>query len=770
MAASGPSFIQDSNHCVRVQWLAENAVRITHSGSSSDPGDFPPDRPWLRHVLLPQSEVSPDRRELQVDLSAGRVQIYTREGKLVLAEARPPRFGRNEKVSLSLLIKAGEGFYGWGEWFNAFQRKRGALHVSSHEAVSLLQNIRTYSGIPFFLSTTGYGFFLLNSYTSKWQIKTSQGVLDITSQGPPADYILIYGPAFKEIIRIYTALTGRPPLLPRWAFGLWGTGYPQESQEKVIAHVRRHRKWGTPLDVVILDYHWEERFHNFQWRPSLFPEPERLIAELESHGVHLGLIFTPFLNTRNLPLQKIMLKMLKQDIPRGMLAADERALPEFEQARSQGYLAHEDVLWWFGRGGMVDFTNPEAARWWNSMLRRLYDQGVAFFKNDDGEYLPGDSHSALGMRGREYHNLYGFFYGKAISEGMAELDDRRPMIYARSVWAGSQHYPALFMGDQNPTFNFLKRTLRAGLNLGLMGFAYWTADIFGLEGKTSPETHMRYAQWTLFAPVARYFWRPAQVDRTRYPWSHGPQAEASFQKHVELRYRLLPYYYALAWQAYQTGISILRPLILEFQDSTDLRDVYDQVMLGDRLMLCPVVESGADCRKVHLPPGTWHDFWSEGSWEGPAEIELPAPIDRLPILVRGGTILPMGPSFQHIPDKHRFDRLQLHCWPPYPARGLIYDDDGCTRAYQRGDYSTTEILLEDKDGGLSISIAAASGSFPGQYQSRQVEVILHRASRPAKISLNDQTAVDWEYDASLEQTSLSLECPLDQETQLQVFY
>jgi len=133
-------------------------------------------------------------------------------------------------------------------------------------------------------------------------------------------------------------------------------------------------------------------------------------------------------------------------------------------------------------------------------------------------------------------------------------------------------------------------------------------------------------------------------------------------------------------------------------------------------------------------------------------------------------VLPMGPSIQHIPDEHRFDRLQLHCWPPYPARGLIYDDDGCTRAYQQRDYSTTEILLEDKDGSLSISIAAASGGFQGQYQSRQLEIILHRAPPPAKISLNDQTAVDWEYDASLEQTSLSIQCSVDQETQLQIFH
>jgi len=233
-----------------------------------------------------------------------------------------------------------------------------------------------------------------------------------------------------------------------------------------------------------------------------------LLAELNDLGIHLGLIFTPFLNNRNLPLLKAGLQLLAKDIPKGMVMGDDRALPEYEDAYRKGCLAHEKATWWFGGGGMLDFTNPEAVAWWNEYLRPLYKQGVAFFKNDDGESLPDNAHSVLGMDGREYHNLYGFFYGKGLSEGMAALDDRRPLIYARSVWVGSQRYPAMFLGDQKPTFECLRRTMRASLNMSLAGFAYWTADVFGLDGKTTPETHMRYAQWALLVPVARYFVRP----------------------------------------------------------------------------------------------------------------------------------------------------------------------------------------------------------------------------------------------------------------------
>ena len=461
-------------------------------------------------------------------------------------------------VSLSFAIqggednRAGEAFYGWGEWFNAFRRQAGKINLRIRDAIALLQGNDTYSAIPMFYSSRGYALWLLNSHTSRWSIDPQRGALEVEADGPGADYILFYGPSFKRILSSYTALTGRPPLLPRWAFGLWVTSYPQGHQEGVLAHAQKHRERDIPLDAVILDYHWEQAYHNCQWRRSLFPEPQRLIGSLKEIGVHLGLIQTPFVNHRNRPFQKFILKTLAHNLPPGLESDDERDLEGYEQARSQGLLAHENARWWFGTGGMPDFANPQAAHWWNARMRPLYEQGVSFFKNDDGEYLPETARSSLGgednragednrgMDGREYHNLYGFFYGKAMFEGVPEFIGR-PMIYARSVWAGSQRYPALFLGDQKPTPSGMRSTLRAGLNLGLLGFAYWTADVFGLDGKITPEMHMRYAQWALLSPVARYFWRPPEIDDTRFPWSYGPEEEANFRKYTELRYRLLPY-------------------------------------------------------------------------------------------------------------------------------------------------------------------------------------------------------------------------------------
>lgn len=750
---------------LRLRWLAPNVVRLTYAPPGE--GEFPPDRPWLRHVLLPVPLIRTGEPELRLEFQDGCLAVFDLAGQELFREASPPRLGLRslkpylslnptlvevkaglrrirEGVSLSIAIAPDECFYGWGEWFNAFRRSSGRLTLHIRDAIALLQGRETYSAIPFFYSSRGYAFWLLNSHRSRWEIDRQTGVMKISADGPGADYLLFYGPSFKRILESYTAHAGRPPLLPRWAFGLWVTSYPQGHQDSVVKHAKKHREKVIPLDAAILDYHWEERFHNFRWRKSLVPEPDRLVAELKNLGVKLGLILTPFFNRRSRPFSKRLLNRIAHNLPPGQELDDERALPEYQHARQHGYLAHDHARWWFGEGGMLDFTHPQAAAWWNSLLRPLYQQGVQFFKNDDGEYLPQDGRSSLGMSGEEYHNLYGFFYSKAMFEGMSGLPTR-PMIYARSVWAGSQRYPALFLGDQKPTFQGIRSTLRAGLNLSLLGFAYWTADVFGLDGKTTPETHMRYAQWALLNPIARYFWRPPAIDDTRFPWSHGPEAEASFRRYADLRYRLLPYYTWLAWQAWQPGLPILRPLVLEFQDDPRLAGVDDQLMLGDRLMICPVVEPGALSRHILLPEGDWHDFWTSQSWHGPAEIEYDAPLDRLPILVRGSTILPLGPPIPFVPEGHQFDRLELHLWPPYPAEAQLYEDDGATQAYRQGEYSLTRLTVRQEGSRLRLEISPPSGSFPAQPVRRQLSIHLHRTPAPRRVIVDGKATRAWAY-------------------------
>ena len=735
-----------------LRFLAPNIVRVTHFDPTRG---HPASRPWQDDVLLSIPESEKHGNPISFEVENGLGSAKNNQGQLFFRENAGPVLGIRKKrpyfyfdipqtafyaghhevkegIRLTLQVAKDESFYGWGEWFNHFERKTGRISLDNRNALFGEQNHLTYSGLPFFISSQGYGFLLLNTFRSRWIIKSGRMVIE--ADGPNADYVLIYGPSFKEILRSYTALTGRPPLLPRWAFGLWVTSYPQEHHENVLSFVRQHRTKDIPLDAVILDYHWEERFHNFQWRKTLIPDPQGLAAGLKSEGVRLGLILTSYLNTHNRPIQKWLLNRFGQNVTPGLEADDERALDEFAEARAKGFLAHEKVRWWFGTGGMLDFTNPAAVDWWRKKLAPLLEIGADFIKNDDGEDLPDDAQSFNGMDGREYHNIYTFYYGRAtfnhdpnriIPPGnTARQKEPRSLIYARSGWIGSQRYPALFLGDQEANFEGIRRSLRAGLNLAMGGFSYWTADIFGLSGETTPEIHMRYAQWALFSPVARYFVRPAKIDDSRFPWSHNSQVEANFRKYSSLRLRLLPYYNSLAHESHLSGLPIMRPLMLEFQEP-GLGSVDDQIMLGSALMICPVIESGANHRKIRLPAGEWYDFWSFQHWQGPAVIEYAAPADCLPILAHSGAILLMGPTLQNIPDEHVFDRLEFHLWAPFNASGQFFDDDGYSTAYQQGEFSHTEIQALETNANLVIRISAASGHFEGQVEKRQINIILH---------------------------------------------
>ncbi|MGA9399201.1 MAG: TIM-barrel domain-containing protein [Anaerolineaceae bacterium] len=752
---SQPKILKGNVCDTRILRLSPRAIRITHK--SKDLAEFPPERIWFNDVLIGKS--LPDRQKtLQVLLKDDCIQMYTRGGQDIFRETHPPILETDQRVTLSFELKPNEGLYGFGEWFNAFRRTEGKMSMATHDSPAILQHRQTYSTLPVYLSDRNYAVFILNSHRAEVSLDPKQCEIKLAFDGPPADYILITGENPKTILAEYTRLTGHPPLLSLWAYGLWVTGYPQESQAKVLELVAEHRTRRIPLDGVILDYHWEERFHNFKWRKSLFPDSQELIDKLRSLRVHLGLIFTPFVNHTNLMLLKVGLNLLYKNLPDGVEQDDERDLAGYNEAHSQGYFADNDTSWWFGKGGMIDFTNPGASDWWNERLKPLYRSGVSFFKNDDGEYLPLRAKSSNGMNGHEYHNLYGFYYCRALYDGMAKLDERRPLVYARSVWAGSQRYPAIFLGDQVPNFENIRRTMRAGLNMSLMGFAYWTADVFGLSGKTTPETHMRYAQWALFCPIARYFLRPDKIDKTRKPWSHSQQVLENFKRHVELRYRLLPYYHQLGWEAFLSGIPHMRPLLLEFPGDERLLPVYDQIMLGNALMLCPVTQSGARTRQVILPRGDWYDYWTDDHYSGSQTIELDAPIDHLPLLVRAGSILPMGPLMQFIPDHHRFDELELHFYPHSNGSITLHDDDPETRAYLRGEAAQTKVVVSSTGENIEVTIEKPTGLSRLVPPTRKLRLVFHDCKPVKQVRVNRQRVESWAYDPNTSQLIVNTDC------------
>ena len=668
---------------------------------------------------------------------------------------------------LTLKVSHEEAFYGFGEWFNAFQRTEGTVDFFGRESPAFTQKKQTYSSFPCFLSDAGYLVLVLNGHPGQARLHRPPGTMTLQFTGGEADLLVVYGPRFKDVIEEYTGLTGRPPLLPLWAFGLWNTSYPVEDAEATLARVRKHRTIGIPLDCVILDYHWENAFHDFQWRAKLFPDPPQFLGQMQKSGVRLGLIYTPFMNRSAYPLFKLAARLYARNAPDGSpLFAREAVAEVYTEGLSRGYFAADDVVWWLGRGGMIDVTNPEAVEWWFAAQRHLLDQGVAFFKNDDGEYLPEVNRSWSGLRAPEYHNLYGFYYGRAVfTKSQQHLSPDRALVFSRMVWAGSQRFPAVFLGDQRPRYQDLQRALRAGLNLSVLGFSYWAADVLGLYRRPTREIHQRYSQATLLGPIARYFSTPR--DRRRDPWGHGDECLESFRTHADLRMQLLPYLYSQARLAFDTGWPIVRPLLLEYQEDERARSVDDQFLVGDRLLVAPVLEKGALAREVYFPEGRWYDWWTGRWYDGPSSTTVTAPLHRLPLFVRGGAPLVLGAPLQHIPPAHAFLSLAVHAFPPFTGRTVVYEDDGESLRYTEGRFSWQTIEIRSTGDAedprtIAITMEPALGQKVGP-PVREWRLILHTGKRPVAIRIDRKPAAEetWTHRPPVQELHISCRAPTD---------
>ncbi len=702
----------------KFHFIGKNIARITVSNDN----DFS-EAPFVKDVLLPNdyhedisstffSGISYDRNKGQLKLSF--------KNKILEILTDPAM------LSFNISTCEDEGFYGFGEWFNGFRRTSGELTIHNLESPAFLQHKQTYSAFPCFLSDRGYMIFILNAHKSKVKINKPDGRLSARFSGGKLDFFVITGSDFKEIITSYTALTGRPPLLPLWAFGLWNTAYPVENQKETLTRIREHRKKQIPLDAVIFDYHWQEAFSDFKWRKSIFPEPEKMLGLMKEEGIKTGLIYTPYINRDSYPLYKLLVRIYVKNAPDGVpLLSKDYATDNYNAGLKKGYFAHDNVTWWLGRGGAVDFTNDEACDWWFDQQKPLLDQGVYFFKNDGAEYLPKGSKSSIGLDDEEYHNIYCFYYTKALFERCQEYHgDRRALVFSRTNWAGTQRFPGIFLGDQTPEFKHIAATMRCGLNMSLLGYAYWGADVLSLYKSPSAELHRRYSQFTIFSPLSRYFSCPH--DPNRNPWGIDKACEENFRRHMDLKMRLLPYYYKLAREAHDTGIPIIRPLYLEFPDDPHTRPIWQQLMIGDSLMMAPVLESGVNSIKAYFPKGLWYSFWDGKRFEGPGWLDVPVDDGHLPLFSRGGKPVIMGKLLQFIPDGHRFDEIEIHTFPPFDGDAVLYEDDCSTLAYQRGESSKQKISIRNGTGsGVSVAVDPSTGTFSAQPLKRNITFVFH---------------------------------------------
>lgn len=624
-------------------------VRLTHHAGARHRG---PDFPLLQdgaqdvHVQVDEKAAGLESGRLSVQVARkGPWRLeFVADGRTIaasdakgMAAIEWPGHGHFMVEQLSLGV--GERVYGLGERFGPFVKNGQSIEITNRDGGTGSE--QAYKNVPFYLTDRGYGVFVNDPSTVSFEVATERvDRVQFSVEGQSLEYFVIYGPTPKEILEKYTALTGRPALPPAWSFGLWlSTSFTTEYDEKIVhGFVAGMAEREIPLSVFHFDCHWMREFQwvDFTWDERTFPDPAGMLARLHERGLRICVWINPYVA---------------------------QASPLFAEAAADGFLLKRpngDVwqtdLWQPGMG-IVDFTNPDACRWYTGKLGVLLDQGVDCFKTDFGERIPIDVAWFDGSDPERMHNFYPYLYNRTVFDLLRERrGEGEAVVFARSATAGCGQFPVHWGGDCESTFPSMADTLRGGLSLGLSGFGFWSHDIGGFEGTPQP---VLYHRWSAFGLLSSHS-RLHGSDSCRVPWQIDDKAVDVVTSFTRRKCRLMPYLYGAAVEASRRGIPMMRAMLLEFPDDPTAGYLDRQYMLGGSLLVAPVFEESGEVA-FYVPAGRWTHYISGLTIEGPAWIHQRFDVMSLPLLVRPGSILAVG-AREDRPDYDFADGVTLRAY------------------------------------------------------------------------------------------------------------
>ena len=583
--------------------------------------------------FVPAVRVGPDDAELV----SGDLTVHVRRGPGWLVELRSA--GRllttsaersvgvvtgpdgETYVHEQLTLSPGELVYGLGERFGPVVKNGQSVEIWNEDGGTSSE--LAYKNVPFHLTSRGYGVLVDDLGRVSYEVG-SEAVerTQFSVPGEVLEYLVIDGPTPKDVLRRYTALTGRPPALPAWSFGLWlTTSFTTPYDEATVtSFIDGMAERDLPLSVFHFDCFWMREFHwtDFVWDPATFPDPAGMLARLKARGLRVCVWINPYIAQRS---------------------------RLFEEGKEKGYLVRrtDGSVWqwdrWQAGMALVDFTNPAAAQWYAGYLGELLDQGVDCFKTDFGERIPSqDVVYHDGSDPARMHNYYTHLYNRTVFETLSDVrGEGEAVLFARSATAGGQQFPVHWGGDNDSSFASMAETLRGGLSLGLSGFGYWSHDIGGFEGTPDPLVFKRWLAFGLLSSHSRLH----GSDSVRVPWAFDDEAVDITRRFTHLKHTLMPYLGRVADEARTDGLPMLRHLMLEFPDDRSALHVDTQYMLGDALLVVPVLDPDGDV-DVYVPEGTWTSLLDGSTVTGPRWVRQRHATDSLPVLVRPGTVLPLG--------------------------------------------------------------------------------------------------------------------------------
>ncbi|HZN07107.1 MAG TPA: TIM-barrel domain-containing protein [Pyrinomonadaceae bacterium] len=511
------------------------------------------------------------------------------------------------RIAATFELQHDEKIFGCGESFTRFDKRGQRVLVSTRDGMGT-QSELMYKPIPFFLSNNGYGMFVHTSAPLTFDFGKYFDAHNVIYSGDEDLDLFIFLGEPKDILSEYTALTGRSPVPPLWSFGFWMSRITYSSEDQVRQVAQQLRSHQVPADVIHLDTGWFETDwrSDYRFSTSRFRDPAKMIADLKQQGFHVSLWQYTYFTSKN--------DLWKEMVAKGYYVKND-----------SGQLPSEDAT--------LDFTNPEAVKWYQDKIRDLLKLGVGAIKVDFGEGAPLTGQYKSGRSGWYEHNLYPLRYNKAVAEVTKEVTGE-DVIWARSTWAGSQRYPLHWGGDAENTDSAMAAELRGGLSFGLSGFTYWSHDAGGFVQKAPRDLYRRWLAWGALTSHTRAHGAPP-----REPWEYDAALNEDFRRALGLRYSLMPYIYAHAKDSSARGFPMLRPLFFEFPNDPGSWTIDDQYMFGSDLLVAPLFAS-VDRRKVYLPPGEWIDYQSGRVYAGAAWREIAAGQIPIVLLVKNHSVLP----------------------------------------------------------------------------------------------------------------------------------
>ena len=544
---------------------------------------------------------------------------------------------------------------------------------------------------------------------SKLAVRSPSDTMAFQSQVESTiDYYFLYGPEPKKVLAEYRDFTGAVPLLPRWAYGFWQCRERYSSQQQILDTAAEFRKRKIPVDVLVQDWQYWGKYgwNAMRFDEGAYPDPTAMMSALHRQDFHMVI--------------SVWAKFGAETAVDKEFVADNLVLKSAASAGEPGETKE--------RENWADLFNPRAQRlFWTEIDRNLFSAGLDGWWLDasepEGDALKEDS-TFLGP-GKNVRNAFPLFETTAVYQGQrAATEAKRVVILSRSAYAGQQRNGTIsWSGDISANWETLRRQIPAGLSFGISGFPYWTTDIGGFfrpaDQYTSPEYRellVRWFQFGAFSPVFRIHGYKSETEM----WKYGPEVEKVLRRYDELRYRLLPYIYSSAWGVTNRGEIVMQGLPFLYPEDPSVRQVSDEFLFGDSLLISPVTEPHATTRAVILPTAdNWIDFWSGKTYHGGQTITVDAPLDRIPILVKAGSIVPMGPVIQSAAEHQ--DPLDIRIYAGKDASFELYDDGGDGYAYEHGASATIHFQWDDQR--HTLSIGDRSGSFPGMLAKRTFRIV-----------------------------------------------